>query len=91
MSFEPTYLFGPRDRRPSVFDPTAYVAALVRALGEQGFGSDDVFVMAGGMVQVGLAMMALQVHCDGPFRVMIFSAHEDRYLERTLENGLEVS
>jgi hypothetical protein len=70
-------------RPPSVVNVTQYADAVARRLDELGFNpAADFFVMSGGTLQVAITTAVLAAR-HSEFRMLVFAAHLDDYLERT--------
>lgn len=84
---EISYIFGPGAHRPSVFKVDEYRERVREALASAKFDSKtDYFCMTGSMVPVALCLVTM-VSTYGRVRVLMFNAHESRYLLRVLSGG----
>ena len=84
---EVTYLFNSQRRRASVFEVNSYVLDVQRALEDAGFSEDDYFAVAGSVINVSLAMIALERVGVSSTQLLMFGASTGKYEARELLIG----
>ena len=83
------YIFTQGDRRSSVFDTTAYEQAIEARLNELQFDADkDIVCIAGKIVCIAV-LCAVLSRKYGQFNILMFDAHDERYVMRTVGNPLK--
>lgn len=81
---EVTYIFGPDDRRLSIWDPDFTRQVVDRLVLELEYDPGrDHFVIAGHMVTLTFVVAAL-VRYVGPFKALLYSAVEQKYVSRKI-------
>ncbi len=85
---EVTFVFKPNDRRCSVFHTPEFGNAVVQRLEAAGYDpARDYFCVAGSMVSVITALVAIVSHW-GAVRVLVYSAPNSKYVERTFDSSM---
>jgi len=78
------YIFGPTDRRCSVFDTEKYSSLIIERLYTLDFNPDvDFFCVCGSLVPLITAVAAL-ISEWGRIRILFYRANESIYVERSL-------
>lgn len=75
------YLLEPNQPRARLFDSNEYVTDVVEAFERVGFDpKEDAFVVAGNMVSISLAMIALSLHVKHRgMKLLVFNAMNEGY------------
>jgi hypothetical protein len=85
---EQVFLFAHGERRPSIFNPTAYMEAVVARLDEIKFRDDDYFVIVGPHAPTAFTFAALVLVTDiRTINIMMFDASRSAYVAKTIDIG----
>ena len=85
---ELNYVFGPDDRRCSVFRTTEFGHEVIARLETAKYDSTvDFFCIAGSMVTVAAALAAMMSRYS-VVRVLMYSAPDNRYVKRTFDSSV---
>lgn len=79
------YLFGPMDRRHSVFNPNAYASDVLAQLAHLQFDyQNDLICVTGSMVPIVLAVLTLAVSYPW-LNILFYNASEGQYVARVVD------
>ena len=79
-----TYVFGPKDRRSSVFNVGDYIGDVISSLKRNKFDpNEDFFCLAGSTNPLSLALAGMLEEYSN-LKLLIFNASEGRYVEKIL-------
>lgn len=79
-------LFDHTVRRPSIFEPDAYIEEVIIRLKANSFSADDAFVLAGAHTPCALALAALTLYFEGDtYNVAMYDSTQSKYVIKTVD------